>query len=174
MLTTYEKHPQRKLAATILAIVVVAGSVVFVDYVKAKSATAHVATAQISTPAVATTSPPATTPTGTPTPTTAAANTSGYKDGTYTASSQYYVPHGSESIKVNLTLSNGVITGASIQNSESNRDSALYQQDFASTYKSYVVGKKISNLQLDNVAGASDTTQGFDNALAQIAARAQA
>ena len=79
-----------------------------------------------------------------------------------------------ESIQVNLTLKNGVVTDVSIQNSESDRESAAYQQDFASAYKSYVVGKQISGLRLGNVAGASDTTQGFDDAVSKIATQAQA
>jgi hypothetical protein len=37
-----------------------------------------------------------------------------------------------------------------------------------------VVGQKISDLNLDSVAGASDTTSGFNEAVAQIAQQAQA
>jgi uncharacterized protein with FMN-binding domain len=102
------------------------------------------------------------------------AATGSYKDGTYTATSNYQVPHGSESIKVNLTLKGGVVTSSSVQNSENNFDSAQFQEGFAATYQSYVVGKKISGLQLGAISGASDTTAGFNEALSQIASQAQA
>lgn len=98
---------------------------------------------------------------------------SAYRDGVYTASANYYVPHGDESIKVTLALQNGVVTSSSIQNSQGNPVSASFQLGFAASYKSYVLGKDISSLELSYVSGASDTTQGFDNALAQIRTQAK-
>ncbi|MDB5177404.1 MAG: hypothetical protein JWN75_1072 [Candidatus Saccharibacteria bacterium] len=105
---------------------------------------------------------------------TSTTSTGSYKDGTYTSSTTYYVPHGSESIKVTLTVKNGVITDSAIENSEGDRESIAYQQDFTSAYKSQVVGKSISGLQLSYVAGASDTTQGFNDSLEKIRTQAQA
>lgn len=171
MLDTYEKHSKLKLIATVLSVAVIAGCVVFVDHLKASSATATTSTGPTTTTAqaVATTSP-----TTDVTPSVAATTASNYKDGTYSATSGYYVPHGNETIRVNLTVANGVISAAAVQNSESDRESAQYQQDFASVFKSYVVGKKISGLKLGVVAGASDTTQGFNDALSQIATKARA
>lgn len=99
---------------------------------------------------------------------------SGYKDGTYSAGSDYYVPNGSESIKVTLTLKGGVVTGSQVQNSENDRESVFYQEEFASQYKSYVVGKNIAHIHLSYVAGASDTNQAFNDALDQIKSQAQA
>lgn len=178
MLQTYEQHSKKKLIATVLAVMVIAGMVVFADAVKsgkfsdeiAEHTNSHSQTSlAVKTPAVATN---ASTTTSSTTP--ASTTNSGYRDGTYSATQSYYVPHSNESIKVDLTLSGGVITDISIQNSEGDRDSAAYQQDFAASYKSYVVGKKISGLQLSVIAGASDTTQGFADALSQIATQAQA
>lgn len=100
--------------------------------------------------------------------------TSTYKDGTYTADESYYVPHGSEDITVTLTVANGVVTDSSIVNSESDHDSARYQEEFAAEYKSSVVGKSLANLKLSYVAGASDTTDGFNTALDQIRTQAEA
>ena len=100
-------------------------------------------------------------------------STSSFKDGTYTADSQYYVPQGYEDIKVTLTIKNGVVTDSQIVNSEGDRDSQAYQEAFASLYKSNVVGKSISGLQLSYIAGASDTTQAFNDALNQIRNEAQ-
>ena len=123
------------------------------------------ASSSVSMTTPAATAAPPTTPA---TPAASTATSSGYIDGTYTATSSYYVPRSTESIQVSLTLKNGIITDSSIKNSESNRESAQYQQSFASIYKSYVTGKNISGLNLSYVAGASDTTQGFDDAMSKI------
>lgn len=103
-----------------------------------------------------------------------AANSSGYKNGTYTASSDYYVPHGYESIAVSLTVNNGTVSDVSIQNSENNGTSAFFQENFSGVYKSQVVGRKLSGLQISDVSGASDTTRAFNTALNQIENQVQA
>lgn len=182
MLSTYEKHSRAKLVATLASILVVMGVVLVADHIKSRqdasaAFTQSSPTATASETPTATTTPTVGTATSTPTPAptaTPASNTSGYKDGAYTASSSYFVPHGDEQIQVNLTLKNGTITDVSIQNSENDFDSARFQEDFAAAYKSRVVGKKISGLRLSNIAGASDTTQGFNDAVGQIASKAQA
>jgi len=97
-----------------------------------------------------------------------------YKDGTYSASTTYYVPHGSESIKVTLTVKSGVVINSGITNSESDPESARFQEDFANEYQSYVVGKNIADIKLSYVAGASDTTDGFNQAVHNIANQAKA
>jgi uncharacterized protein with FMN-binding domain len=179
MLQTYEKNSQRKLVATLLTIVVIAGAVLFADQLKTKSSTTVSAVSPSSSATITTTAAsntPAVTPTAASSSTSAstpATSSSGYKDGTYTSTSGYYVPHSSESIDVTLTISNGVITNASIQNSEGDNVSARYQEDFAASYKSHVVGKSISGLKLSIVSGASDTTLGFNDALSQIASEAK-
>ena len=162
---TYEQNPSAKLASIVIAVIVIAGVVLFADHLKREAAEHGKAQPVIST----TSSPAATTPTVTPSSTSG-----GYKDGTFTASTQYYVPHGNEQITVHVTLQSGTVTDVSIQNSEGDRDSAQYQEDFASAYKVYVVGKKISGLSLDTIAGASDTTAGFNAAIARISSQAQA
>ena len=96
-----------------------------------------------------------------------------YKDGTYTASSEYSVPRSFETIKVSLTISGGVVTDSTITNSEGDRESAQYQEEFTGVYKSYVVGKKVSDIHLSYVAGASDTAEGFNDALDQIKQQAK-
>ncbi|MDB5160541.1 MAG: hypothetical protein JWO99_804 [Candidatus Saccharibacteria bacterium] len=109
----------------------------------------------------------------TTTPSTSASSTT-YKDGTYTASNQYYVPHGYEDIKVTLTVKSGVVADSTVVNSENDRESQIFQEDFASAYKSYVVGKNIDGLNLSSVAGASDTTNGFNSAVNDIQNQAKA
>lgn len=173
MLNAYEQHSKRKLLTTILSVLVIAGAVIFTDHLKNSHQVAG------STPTQSSAVTKVATSTAPTTDSTTASNslspsTSAYKNGSYAASSSYYVPHSNETIDVSLTLKNGVIADISIQNSASDHVSAQYQKDFASVYKSYVVGKKLSELQLGIVAGASDTTQGFDDALSQIASKAQA
>jgi len=175
VLRTYEQHSRIKLVTTIVAIVVIAGMVFVVDHLKSEQAESmSFRTAPSSTTTVPTT--PATNPVSSGAGSTSSSNstpTSGYKDGTYTATSDYYVPHGQEEIQVKLSLQGGTITTVSIQNSENDFTSAQYQEEFAAEYKNYVVGKKINSVQLSFVAGASDTTQAFDDALNKIASQAQ-
>lgn len=179
MQPTRQSQSKLKLAGIVIAIVVVAGVILIADYVKA-----HDTDDMVSNPnatSIPTTQQASSTSNASVADTTnnasasnTTATTSAYKDGTYSAASSYYVPHGNESIQVNLTLKSGVVTDVSVINSEGDRDSALYQQDFASMYKSYVVGKSINGLKIGVIAGASDTTAGFNNALSQIEAKAQA
>lgn len=187
MLTTYEQRSRLKLAATVVSVLVIAGIVLLADHIKADKSTSSVGSQTATTATTATTAQsssdtPSSSTNATTTPTTttttpstsSSSSSSGYKDGTYTASSNYYVPHGQEQIKVSLTIQNGAVTSASIQNSEGDNDSARYQEDFAASYKSYVVGHKISGLQISIVAGASDTSQGFNDAVSQIQSQAKA
>lgn len=172
MLNTYENNSKKRLWATTLSVITIAGIVVLADHLNSEnSAAANTGTQAVT----ATPASSQNTSLGDNTGSSSVSSGSGsYKDGTFTASSDYFVPHGQESIKVSLTLNNGVVTNASVHNSEGDHESAAYQQDFASAYKSYVVGQKINNLKLDIIAGASDTTQGFNDAVSQIASQAQA
>jgi len=178
MLQTYEQHSRRKLIATILTVLVIAGVVVLTDHFKSERAESAAHLASVVSPAGTTTSNVTTTPdtqTGnTNTAATSATSSGNYKDGTYTTTSSYFVPSGNESIRVSVTLKDGTVSDVAIQNSESDQDSAAFQEDFAANYKSHVVGKKISGLQLNIIAGASETTSGFNEALNQIASKARA
>lgn len=182
MLATYERHAKQKLVATILSVIVIAGAVAIIDRMRAHDNTGSSSLATQTTSRATTTAQPTGTTTGNSNSNTSAAAsgsatgtpTATYKNGSYTATSDYFVPHGSETIQVKLTLQNDVITDVSIQNSESDRDSAEYQSQFTASYKTHVVGKKIDGLQLHVIAGASETTQGFNDALVQIASQAHA
>lgn len=173
MLETHQRHGKARLAATIISLIVVAGIIVLADHLKTKGTAVSSVTTQ-STPPV-TSSSGSTGSTSTSTGSTSSTNSSGtsFSDGTYNASSDYQVPDGDENIAVSLTLKGGVVTDASVQNSESDPTSASFQEDFASAFKSQVVGKKISGLQIGVVAGASDTSQAFNEAVSQIANKAQ-
>ena len=160
----------RQKAITAFAVVIIVGVIIAAaaGMRKAPSDTA-VTTPLTSTSAGSTTMQPSSTDTSS-SPTTS----SSYRDGTYTASSEYSVPRSYESIGVTLTIKDSVVTNASITNSEGDRESARYQERFASVYRSYVVGKKVSDIHLSYVAGASETTDGFNDALDQIKQQSQA
>ena len=171
MYPTKPNNSKQKAVATVLtllAVVIVTGSVSAYNHKNSASniaatspVTPNDTNSQTSTPAASSVS-------------STNASASNYKDGTYTASSNYFVPPGEESIKVTLTVQSGIVTNSQIVNSENDRESAAYQEEFTSEYKSSVVGKKLSDIQLSYIAGASDTTQGFDDALSQIRNQAQA
>jgi hypothetical protein len=96
-----------------------------------------------------------------------------YKSGTYSASASYRTPESTESIKISLTVENDTVTSSSVQQVASDRESAEYQASFKQNYQSYVVGKKLSDIQLSHVSGSSLTSNGFNAALEQIKSQAQ-
>jgi len=117
-------------------------------------------------PLVPTTASAPSTPTDSVTPTTPAG--SGYKDGTFQADASYRVERHQEQIGVTVSLQNGIITTVSIVNSESNSTSAFYQERFAQAFQAQVVGRPIADLKLPVIAGASKTTDGFNQAIDQV------
>jgi uncharacterized protein with FMN-binding domain len=161
----HQAQTHHKLAAALAAVFVIAGLVLLADHWQTKSTAADTS----SLVASATTTPAPEVPSTSNTPQVAA-----FADGSYSASESYFVPPGEESIKVSLTLSGGIVTDVQIANSESDPTSAVFQEDFAASYKSQVVGKAISGLNVHTIAGASDTAQAFNDALSQIRSEAQA
>ncbi len=106
---------------------------------------------------------------------TPAANpiTVNYKDGVYNADGKYTSPAGVETVGINLTLKNNVITDAAATVQAVNPASKKWQTTFAAGLKQAVVGQNINSLQLDKISGSSLTTQGFNDALAAIEAQAK-
>lgn len=97
-----------------------------------------------------------------------------YKDGTYVVSDTYSSPGGIEDIKVTLTISGNSISDVSVVQEANNDESAEYQQKFQQGYKSKVVGKSLSSLELSRSSGASLTTNAFNDALEEIRTKAKA
>ncbi len=96
-----------------------------------------------------------------------------YKDGPYQAVGSYESPGGSESLQVSVTLKNNVIA-ATTATSEANDPTAQeFQDEFIQGYKTFVVGKNVNDVRLSHVSGSSLTSQGFNDALAQIKAQAK-
>jgi len=94
-----------------------------------------------------------------------------YKDGTYSANGEYFV-EGKEVIGVSLTVQNDIITDVSVTPQARDKTSKGYQLMFVDNFKSQVIGKKIADLKLGKVSGASLTTQGFNNAVSIIKSQA--
>ncbi|MES2408933.1 MAG: hypothetical protein V4509_01360 [Patescibacteria group bacterium] len=117
------------------------------------------------TPAV--TTPPADT---TKKPTTVSV----YKNGTYSATGSYRSPGGPDTVGVTLTISNDIVTSATVTNGAGDNTSSRYQDRFISGYQQFVVGQNIANIRLTKVSGASLTPIGFNDAVAQIKAKAKA
>ena len=116
----------------------------------------------------ATPAPAAVTPTAATPDATSVQPADSYKDGTFTVASDYRSPGGQDSIDVTLTLTGSVVTDATLQEHPSNPKSQEYQDAFAAAYRPLVVGKRLNQIQLDRVSGASLTTGAFNNAIAQI------
>jgi len=100
--------------------------------------------------------------------------TSAYKDGTYSATGSYSSPGGRESIKLTVTIKDGIIVSTSLDEKASNGEAKEYQDDFDSGYKTLVVGKNIDEVSLSRVAGSSLTSNGFNDALDEIKSDAKA
>jgi len=97
-----------------------------------------------------------------------ARSTANYKDGTYSATGSYSTPNGQESIELTVTIAGGVITSTSLVENARSGEAREYQADFASGYKTLVVGKKVDEVSLSRVAGSSLTSNGFNRALETI------
>jgi uncharacterized protein with FMN-binding domain len=100
-------------------------------------------------------------------------SSSQYKNGSYTADGSYQTPGGRESIGVTVTLTNGTITAASVEQKGERGESKEFQSRFASGFESQVIGKNIDEVSLTRVAGSSLTPNGFNNALDAIKDQAE-
>lgn len=97
-----------------------------------------------------------------------------FKDGTYSATGSYQTPGGLESIGVKVTLSGGVVTDAQVTKQGQTGEAQEYQAEFVANFKPLVVGKKITDVSLNRVAGSSLTSAGFNDAINDIEKQAQA
>lgn len=91
-----------------------------------------------------------------------------FRDGTYSATGNYASPGGSESIDVTLSLKENVVTSVVVTPKAENPASKNWQARFISGVEKVVVGKKISEINLNEVSGSSLTPKGFMDALEKI------
>lgn len=96
-----------------------------------------------------------------------------YADGDYEANGTYANPGGQSSVNVELTLEGNVVTALTVT-PEASGTSRQYQDQFVSGIDDEVVGKSIDDLDVSKVSGSSLTSQGFNIALDEIKAEAEA
>ncbi|KQR16456.1 FMN-binding protein [Cellulomonas sp. Leaf334] len=107
-------------------------------------------------------------------PSAAAVEEPAYADGTYTATGSYESPAGPETVGVSITLADGMVTAVAVTPEATNPASQKFQNQFASGVADVVMGQPIEGLTVDAVSGSSLTPEGFNAALVEIAADAQA
>ena len=95
-------------------------------------------------------------------------------DGTYTVTGGYQSPNGPETVVVTVSIADGIVTDAVVEPQATNATSTRYQGQFAGGIASEVVGKPLAEVEVTRVAGSSLTGRGFNEALDQIRAEAEA
>lgn len=90
------------------------------------------------------------------------------RDGTYRAEGSYTSPAGAETIIVDLTLVDGVVTEVTVRPTVTTGTSGSFQALFANGVRAQVVGKKIEEAAVGRVNGSSLTGNGFNRALQDI------
>lgn len=101
------------------------------------------------------------------------AEVSAYTNGTHTTSVTYMTPKRSTYLMdVTLTLTADTVTNATIVYSQGAEKDPNAQR-FENAYRAEVIGKKIDDLNLSRVGGASLTTNAFNEAVAKIKTSAQ-
>lgn len=97
-----------------------------------------------------------------------------YTDGTYTAEGSYVAPSGPESITVEITLADDIVTAVTVTPHATSGNQAQFQSQFANGIAAVVQGKDIDTLAVSRVGGSSLTSGGFNQALEAIKAEALA
>ncbi len=151
----------------VVGLAVVGGKMLFSD----DTAANKLATTQSTTTGTQVTAP-TTTPVTTPS-TSATTTPAGYKDGAYTSTQSYYVPHGeTNSLAVTLTIANGKISAVSTKNSYSDRESGMYISSFESSLSSDAKGQSLASYRPSRIGGASLTTEAFYQAISDVKTQA--
>ena len=99
---------------------------------------------------------------------TPTASQGSYKNGTYSATGSYISPGGQESVDVEVTLKDDIISAATVTPHPAAATSTQYQSEFVNNFKALVVGKNIDEVKLSRVAGSSLTSGGFNEAIEKI------
>lgn len=95
--------------------------------------------------------------------------------GEYEAEGGYQSPGGPQRVEVELTLeADGTITDLDVDGQAESGDSVQFQGKFESGIAEQVVGRKITELDVDKVSGSSLTSGGFNAAIEDIVGQARA
>jgi len=173
-------HPTtpKVIGALAVAVVIGVGGFLLISGANARPSGSLTSTSSSSSSApatsTATTTPTPTVVAPTPASTPASQVASAYKDGTYNATSNYYVPGGQNSIAVTLTIANDTITAVKTSSTVDSYQSQQYVDSFNSSINSAVVGTPLTNAYQNRVGGASLTTIAFDDTLQTIMNNAKA
>lgn len=102
-------------------------------------------------------------------------SSSPYADGVYVVEQEYYAwPNLFEPMQTTITLDDGIIVDAVQKYATVDYSHSIkYQKHFDSLYKKVVIGMPIDNVPIARVGQASETTDGFNDALLAIKKRAQ-
>lgn len=126
-------------------------------------------------PTASTSSPSSTTTTNTNTGSSSSTSSSSYKDGTYTGTASYMVPHGdTNTITATVTIKDGKVVSASAQHNYNDGESERYISSFDSSLSSSVAGESLGSISVYRIGGASLTTEAFSQVLDTISSQAQA
>lgn len=91
-------------------------------------------------------------------------------DGTHTTSITYFTPKRDEYLlDISITTENGVITDSNIEYSQG-AEADPNAQKFEAAYHAEIIGKKLDELDLSRVGGASLTTAAFNEAINKLLA----
>ena len=91
------------------------------------------------------------------------------KTGEFTASVDYRVPAPElNKMSVTLTLENDVVKAVTVNNVANSPASKQYESHFLPAYQAEVIGKKLSDVSLSRVGGASLTSSAFNAAVKAI------
>lgn len=113
-----------------------------------------------------------TTETVTPQETTQDDDTAAAALATITGTAKYTTPARiTHDIAVTLTMDGDLVTDVFVNFDNGKGPANDYQKRFESSYKTAVIGQKLSNLSLSRVGGASLTSGGFNEAVAKIKAQ---
>lgn len=86
----------------------------------------------------------------------------------YSANVSYNVPENNETLALTISVSNGIVSDVNIVQSKTGRKSANYQTNFEKSYKQFVIGKQLKDINLSRVGGASITTNAFMEAIKAV------
>lgn len=121
--------------------------------------------AETETPTTDTTNTPPADTTSTP----PAETSTKYADGTYSANGTYQSPAGNESISVELTIEEDMVTAVNVEVAAVNETSVMMQELFIEGIEAEVLGKPLDEIELKTaVNGSSLSPAGFMNAVESI------
>lgn len=92
-----------------------------------------------------------------------------YKDGVYEATTTYSIPYGyREPMKVLVELKDNKVASTSVLFDVVDYTSEGHQESFVNLFRTRVLGRRIDEISLSRIGGASLTSRAYNKALEQI------